>query len=268
MGLEWYSESRQASSVGDSMAIGLSRLLGEWTPATALEVWTAGGLTLAFALVARWIRGVARSGAVAGAVVSFLLYVCVGSGAFLSLVSVFVLAWATTRLGYARKQRLGIAERREGRSASQVLANLGVAAVCAVLFAASRNVRWLVALMAALAEPAADTVSSELGQAAATRARLITNWQVVPAGTDGGVSLMGTLGGVMAAVLVSLVGAFTGVLPWNWVGVSATAATLGMIADSYLGASLERRGWLTNNLVNLIGTLTASALALLAAGLR
>ncbi len=40
-----------------------------------------------------------------------------------------------TRFGRSRKQRLGTAEKGDGRRASQVLANLGVASVAAVLFA-------------------------------------------------------------------------------------------------------------------------------------
>ena len=91
----------------------------------------AGGLTVAFTLLARVLRGVTNSGAVAGAFSCFVLYAGGGPGAFAALVTVFALAWITTRLGYARKQKLGTAERREGRKASQVLANLGVATACA-----------------------------------------------------------------------------------------------------------------------------------------
>ena len=92
---------------------------GRWVVAVAL--------TVAFTLLARVVRGVTNSGAVAGAFSCFVLYVGGGPGAFAALITVFALAWITTRLGYARKQKLGTAERREGRKASQVLANLGVA---------------------------------------------------------------------------------------------------------------------------------------------
>ena len=64
----------------------------------------------------------------------------------------------------------------------------------------------------ALAEAAADTVSSECGQAFSDRARLITTFEEVAAGTDGGVSLVGTLTGACAALLVSAVCLLTGVL--------------------------------------------------------
>jgi uncharacterized protein (TIGR00297 family) len=226
---------------------------------TVRQLWIAGGVTVAFSALARCIRGVSPSGAVAGAPVCFLLYAGAGPGAFAALVSVFALAWITTRLGYQRKQRLGTAEKQDGRTASQVLANLGVAACCAALYAASHGKAiFLLATAAALSEAAADTVSSEVGQASSEKARLITTWEQVPAGTDGGISLVGTLAGIAAAALVSLVCFLTGFLPAKWLGTSVAAAVLGMVADSYLGAWLERRQLLNNDTVNFLSTLIAA----------
>jgi uncharacterized protein (TIGR00297 family) len=226
------------------------------------QLWIAAAVTVAFTCVARWLRGVSRSGAAAGAAACFLLYAGAGPGAFAALVSVFVLAWTTTRCGYARKQALGTAEKRDGRRALQVLANLSVAAVCAVLHAvAGGKAAFLLAMSAALSEAAADTVSSELGQAHSRNSRLITTWQMVPAGTDGGITLVGTLAGFIAAVVISLVCVLTGLLPWRWLPVSALAAVAGTIADSLLGSSLQRKGMLGNDLVNFLSTIVAAALA-------
>jgi uncharacterized protein (TIGR00297 family) len=230
------------------------------------RIWMATIVTAAFTGLARLMRGVSASGAAAGAVVCFLLYVGAGPGAFFALVSVFGLAWIATRLGYQRKLGLGIAEKLGGRTASQVLANVATAAICATIYAMSHGrTIFLLALAATLSEAAADTVSSEFGQAIGKPARLITTWEQVPAGTDGGVSLGGTLAGVAAATLVSLVCAFTGVLPWRWVGTSVAAAVAGTIADSYMGAWLERRQLLNNDSVNFLSTLVAAATALLLA---
>ncbi len=229
-----------------------------------LQLLIAAAMTLAFAALARLLRGVTRSGAVAGAVMCFLLYAGAGPGAFVALITVFCLAWISTRWGYQQKQKLGTAERRDGRRASQVLANLGVAAICAVLYATGgRRAVFLLAVAAALSEAAADTVSSEVGQAGGEKARLITTWRLVPAGTNGGVSSAGSLAGIVAAAVVSIVCVLVGFLPLRWAGVSVTAAVGGMVADSYLGASLERRKLLNNDLVNLAGTLAAVAIALL-----
>ncbi|MGB6678261.1 MAG: DUF92 domain-containing protein [Terriglobales bacterium] len=234
--------------------------------AAVRPLWTATIVTVVFTTLARWLRGVTLSGAMAGAVVCFLLYVGAGAGAFVALVSVFALTWISTRFGYRRKEKLGTAEKRDGRTALQVLANLVVAASCAGLSALTgERAAFLLAVSAALSEAAADTVSSELGQARSAKARLITTWEEVAAGTDGGVSWAGTLAGITAAAVVSWVCVLTGLVPFRWLGISIVAALAGVIADSYLGALLERRKLLNNDAVNFLGTLVAASAAFLLA---
>jgi uncharacterized protein (TIGR00297 family) len=225
--------------------------------------WTATIVTVVFTTLARWVRGVSLSGAIAGAAVCFLLYVGAGPGAFVALVSVFALTWISTRFGYRRKEKLGTAEKRDGRTALQVLANLAVAAGCAGLSALTAKPVFLLAVSAALSEAAADTVSSELGQARSAKARLITTWEEVAAGTDGGISWAGTASGIAAAAAVSWVCVLTGLVPLRWLSISIIAAVVGTIADSYLGALLEQRKLLSNDAVNFLGTLVAASVAFL-----
>jgi uncharacterized protein (TIGR00297 family) len=207
---------------------------------------------------------VSVSGAIAGGLVCFVLYASAGPGAFLLLVLLFVLTWSATRLGYQRKQKLGTAEKGNGRTASQVLANIGVAAVCAGAYRSRGNTIFLLAMCAALAEAAADTVSSEIGQAFSRDARLITNWQRVPAGTNGGISIAGTVAGAAAGLLLTFAGVVTGLIGYQGLVVSFIAAGVGMISDSYLGATLEFREVLSNNAVNFLGTLTAALIVVVA----
>jgi uncharacterized protein (TIGR00297 family) len=219
-------------------------------------------VSVLFAGAARLLRGVTTSGAIAGAVVCFLLCASAGFGAFAALVTVFLLAWITTRFGYSQKQRLGIAEKRDGRKASQVLANLGIATICGSLYwFENSNGVWLLALTAALSEAAADTVSSELGQAIGAKPRLITTWKPVAQGTDGGVTVQGTLAGISAALIVSLICVSTRMISWRWLGISVAAATVGMLVDSVLGAVLEQRRVLNNDGVNFLSTAAAAVLA-------
>lgn len=235
------------------------RTLAELSPAHPL--WTALIVTVSFTALARWVRGVSFSGAIAGAALCFLLYVGAGPGAFVALVAVFALTWISTRFGYRRKEKLGTAEKLDGRTALQVLANLVVAASCAGFSALTGKAVFLLAVSAALSEAAADTVSSELGQARSTKARLITTWEEVAAGTDGGVSWAGTVAGIAAAIVVSWVCVLTRLVPLRWLGISIAAAVAGMITDSFLGAVLERRRLLNNDAVNFLGTLIAAATA-------
>jgi uncharacterized protein (TIGR00297 family) len=224
----------------------------------------AGAVTLGFALLARILRGVNFSGMLAGGCACFLLFASAGPAAFASLTALFVLTWAATRLGFRRKQELGVAERGDGRNAWQVLANLGVAALASVLFSMTGNRAWLVAASAALAEAATDTVASEIGQTHSA-ARLITTWQEVPAGTDGGVTALGTAAGAFAGLLVAGVSAGAEMIPRAQLWIPFAAGFAGMVADSILGATVQRRGWLNNEAVNVLGTLAAAVLAYLIA---
>jgi uncharacterized protein (TIGR00297 family) len=221
----------------------------------------AAAVTLGFAVLARALRGVNRSGALAGGLACFLLFAGAGPTAFATLAALFVMTWISTRLGYRRKLALGLAEHREGRNAWQILANLAVAAASSVVFSATGNRVWLVAALAALAEAATDTVASEIGQYRRTDARLITTWERVPAGTDGGITIPGSIAGLAAGLVIAAVATVGGILLQAQLWIPVTAGFAGMLIDSVLGATLQRRGWISNQAVNFFGTLAAAALA-------
>ena len=108
-----------------------------------------------------------------------------------------------------------------------------------------------------MAEAAADTVSSEIGQAIGGVPCLITNWKPAAAGTDGALTFAGTAAGIGAAIAVSL----TGIVPWPFAPICAASGILGMFADSLLGATLERRRFMDNNAVNFSSTAIAALIA-------
>ena len=221
----------------------------------------AVAVTLGFAVLAHALRGVNRSGALAGALTCFLLFAGAGPTAFAALAALFVMTWVSTRMGYRRKLALGLAERREGRNAWQILANLAVAAGGSVIFGVTGNRAWLIAALAALAEAATDTVASEIGQYRKTDARLITTWEQVPAGTDGGVTIPGSIAGLVAGLVIAEVATLGGTLAPRQIWIPVAAGFAGMLIDSLLGATLQRRGGISNQAVNFLATLAAAALA-------
>ncbi len=236
---------------------------GAWFSFPAGKLWAFAGLSLLFAALGRIVRGVTTSGALAGAVICLALLVGAGLGGFVTLLTVFLLTWGTTRIGYARKQSLGTAEANAGRDASQVFANLGVAALCAMLHVTLRDQRLLIAMGAVLSEAAADTVSSEIGQAVGNVPRLITNWEQVAPGSDGAITLVGTIAGFASASVVGLTCAFFGIFAWHDLPICVGAGVVGTLVDSFLGATLERRQILGNNGVNFVSTAVASLMPLL-----
>ena len=238
-------------------------------------VWPLGIVFLfsfGFAALVWRLRAATAPAAAMGFLVCFLLaqypivqtYVQTGFSAapvfhpaLLALVALFVMTFAATKYGRLKKEARELAEASRGRRASQIVANLSVAALCAAMGEYS-------GCIAALAEAAADTVSSEIGQAVGGPAWLISNARRVPAGTDGGMSAAGTLAGIVAAGGIVAIGSLHHALGRDKAAVFV-AACVGLFFDSLLGATVERRGWVGNDLVNFTSTLVAAATAV---GLR
>lgn len=235
-------------------------------PYLGVRIVLAICVSLVFALVAWGLRQITLSGAITGFLLSIAIYMGYGYKSFLILLSFFVLGSVATRLGYERKRRRGIAERRRGaRGWREAMGNLLAAAFFSILVITTPyQSAFLMALVAALAEAAGDTVASETGKWVSSRARLITTFKSVPAGEEGGISLVGTVSGFAASALVVGLGYGLGMYAgWNVLAV-LLAAFAGNLADSFIGATLERRGLVSNSIVNFMGTSFAGALALVA----
>jgi uncharacterized protein (TIGR00297 family) len=173
----------------------------------------------------------------------------------------------------------------ERRDVWQVIANGGFAALGAVL-ALGDPARALWIVTAALAAAGADTWATSIGARSRTAPRLLLLGPEVPAGTNGGMTLLGSGGAILGAAVISGTGAFTGAAPrlLLWGTVIGVA---GMTLDSILGTVLQGRfhcpvchvdterrvhrcgrrttltggmAWLTNDGVNALTT-AAAALA-------
>jgi uncharacterized protein (TIGR00297 family) len=231
----------------------------------ATRIAPAIAITALFALWARWMKGVTPSGALAGFAVALAIYLGAGPAGFAVVFGVFLITALATRWRHRVKEQHGKRAQTNGRDGAQVLANLfAAAAVCVACIAYPRAFYYLMpGAIAALAEAAADTVSSETGEAIRGRTYLIVGFSRVEAGLDGGISVMGTLLGACAACSIAVLAWITGLLDAKWALISAACGFTGMLFDSLLGATLERRGLLGNDGVNFLSTVFAADLALL-----
>jgi uncharacterized protein (TIGR00297 family) len=218
-------------------------------------------VTALFAVLAYALGMVSRGGALGGFLVGTLIYACLGPQGF-AILALFVVGGSLlTRLGYGRKRRAGTAEAADGRrGARNALANCSVALICALLAALTSSQAFTAAFVASLGAAFADTAESEVGQLYGRAPRLITTLRTVPPGTDGAVSLPGTLAGLLAAVLTAALASALGLMesPTSMILVTL-AAFLGTVADSLVGALAARLG---NELTNVLCTLTAALLTL------
>ncbi len=222
------------------------------------------GLTLTLAAAALPARAIDLSGAVAGVIIGTVIYTFLGWRGLVVLATFVVFGSAVT---VPRKGTNATPARDAGgrRGAGHAVANAGVPAVLAVFAATTPHADlYLAAFAGAFAAALSDTMSSEIGELRGRRTVLITTWAPVPPGTDGGVSLVGTLAGVAGALVIAVLGWAVGFYSAPGIAMVAFAGLLGTFADSLAGATLERRGLLDNHAVNLLNTLVG---ALAVAGL-
>ncbi len=241
---------------------------GQWegffgAPGFETRVLVAVVVNVLLAGTAFAIRGVDRSGMFGGFVIGFLVWLGLGGAGFSLLLAFFVLGTALTKLGYRRKAEKGLAQEKGGRrGARHAFANGATAAGCA-LFAATTPLPELFALgfAGALATAVADTAGSEVGQLWGRRTFLVTTLRPVPRGTQGAVSLEGTVAGILASMVVAGLGVAGGLFGLGGASIVVVAAFLGTLLESVVGATLERRGLLDNEGVNFLNTLMGALLA-------
>jgi uncharacterized protein (TIGR00297 family) len=207
---------------------------------------------------------VTLSGAVTGALLGTVIAVCAGWSGWALLLATFACAVISSRLGLRRKLALGIAEGRGGRRGpGNAIANTGVAAIAAlfvVLGYAPETAA--LAFVAALAAGGSDTVASEIGKAWGRRTYLVTSARAVPPGTPGAMSLEGTLAGLAGAALLGGLAVAFHLIDFQALTPVIVGASAGALAESAMGATLEPRGLVNNDVLNFLNTSIAAGVAI------
>jgi uncharacterized protein (TIGR00297 family) len=213
-----------------------------------------------------WRRGsVTTGGAVVGVILAGVIYAGVYLAGLLVLLTALTLTLASSRLGHDKKNRLGIAEERGGRrGAANIIANCLIGAIGAAIewlifgWGSDLNAAFFVAGIAA---GASDTVASEVGKAWSGQPRAFPNFRIVPAGTPGAISVIGTIAGMAAAAVIAVPAAVLWLIPANFLPAIVLACTAGAFVESALATYLEPRQRIGNHALNLINTAAAAALA-------
>jgi uncharacterized protein (TIGR00297 family) len=204
-----------------------------------------------------------------GGLLGILIFLGAGFTGLGLLALFFGLSSAASAWKVADKQHLDLAEANQGRrTASQVLANAGVPGVLGLIAWQWPAHAALCQLMVAgsFAAATADTLASELGNVYGRRYYNILTLRPDTRGLNGVVSAEGTLLGLAGSAVLAAaycLGHGWGPAFW-WLLVAGTA---GNLTDSVVGATLERRHYVGNDVVNmfntLVGALSAAGLALL-----
>lgn len=229
-----------------------------------LEALLVSSGLAAVSVAARLVRPGAAPG---GVLVGTLVYLGGGRGGFVLLVAFFAIGVSLTKLGYSRKAARGLAEPDQGRRGSaHALANGGVAMLLAVSALVWPGFERLasVGIAGALAAALADTTGSEIGQLYGQRPISPLTFRAVAPGTEGAVSVEGTLAGVAAAAAIAVLGLVLGLYGSSGVLAVATGGAAGSILESIVasGGATRRVGHMALNVGN---TAVGASLAMLLA---
>jgi uncharacterized protein (TIGR00297 family) len=208
-------------------------------------------------------RTVTAPGAITGAVLGTIIALCAGWAGWALLLATFFCAVISSRMGLRRKQALGIAEDRHGRRGpGNAIANTGVAALAALMAVLGYTPEAaLLAMVAALTAGGSDTVASEIGKAWGRTTYLITTGRAVAPGTPGAMSLEGTVAGLVGAGILGGLAVGLGLVDAPALLPVVAGATAGALAESVMGATLEPRGILNNDVLNFLNTAIAAWVA-------
>lgn len=197
-------------------------------------------------------------GAITGGVIGFSVFLGAGYTGLIMLAAFFILGTGATSHKKAVKVKLKIAQPNRGRrTVGQVFANGGVAALLGLYAWFYPSILIQIMIAASLASATADTLSSELGSVYGKRFYNIISLKRDQRGLDGVISLEGTfIGGLGSAIIAAI---FCMHYEWSNVFLWITiAGTIGNICDSILGATLERKGDISNDIVNFLNTFIAA----------
>ncbi|KAG8077795.1 hypothetical protein GUJ93_ZPchr0007g6097 [Zizania palustris] len=189
------------------------------------------------------LSGLSASGFVAAFLLGTLTWRAFGPRGLILVTSYFVAVngsadpgTAATKLKIKRKEDLGVAEKRGGRRGpGSVIGSSAAGCVCALL--SIYNSRYLV-----------------------------TTFKVVPRGTEGAISIEGTLAGALASIILASVGYLLGQVNVSQGAVCVIASHIANFFESYIGATLQDKEgfeWLNNDVVNVLNISTGAILAVL-----
>jgi uncharacterized protein (TIGR00297 family) len=183
---------------------------------------------------------------------------------FFILLVFYLLGSFFTRYKYQYKLSRGVAEAKKGaRGYKNVFSNSLAALALALAYSVfpSSDKLLLYAYLGSVATATGDTLASEIGGTYKGEPRMITTLKKVKPGTDGGVSVLGELAAIFGSAVIAIIAYFS--IQNDFILIIAVIAGgfIGTNIDSFLGATLQQKGYLSNNGVNLFATISGATIS-------
>lgn len=243
------------------------------------------GIVVAVAMSYRF-HFLTRSGAVAAFFVGGIIYGAFNINGLVLLAFFFLSSSLLTKWKQGQKKQM-VSHQETARTASQVMANGGVAALAALGMMLWPSFHWVAMFTATLAAATADTWASELGALSKGRpVDLLTGKRVVK-GTSGAISLQGTVAALFGSFFISFISGLCFSFNAFWIMIFTLFGFIGNVIDTILGGTgqavyrcrqcgieieekthchkratlIKGRAWLDNDMVNGLAMLSAGVMA-------
>ncbi len=207
------------------------------------------------------------SGWISAGILGTILWGSLSWQGWLTVVIYLILGSLVTKVGYKYKDKIGIAEKRGGRRGPENVwgsASTGLFFAIMLSLDISDNVLLKIGFAASFAAKLADTFGSEIGKRFGRNTFLITSFKRVKKGSEGGISLEGTLASLVGSTIMSWVMFSLEIITLKSqfiiVSISGFMAT---IFESFIGAKFQERFNLSNEFVNSLQTGISSIFAIL-----
>jgi len=226
------------------------------------------GFCINFILIYTFIKIplMTKGGWISAGILGTILWGCLSWQGWISVVIYLLFGSLVTKIGYKFKKERGIAEKRDGRRGPENVwgsAATGLFFAIMTKFNVANIVFFKIGFAASFAAKLADTFGSEIGKRFGKETYLITSLKKVKRGTEGGISLEGTLASVLGSIFMSFVMLLLSIISTKYhfiiVAISGFLATL---SESVIGAKFQNKYKLSNEMVNAIQTSIASAFAI------
>lgn len=221
-------------------------------------------LSAALSVEAYKLQCLTRGGAVASFAVGAFVGVFGSINAFFILTVFTVAGFVATLKDFNKKKDEGLQEGKSGERTWKNVLGVGLPPCLAVAL-------WSVGLLdytefalvfiSTITVAGADTIASEIG-VRDKKVYMITNFERVEAGVNGGVSVLGTAVSTIAALVIALMGWFVVMESVDILFlIPFVAGVLGNIMDSVFGAVLENKGYISKYTNNCSTALIGAAFA-------
>ena len=181
-----------------------------------------------------------KSGWISAGILGTILWGCLSWQGWMAVVIYLIFGSLVTKIGFKFKKEQGIAEKRGGRRGPENVwgsAATGLFLAMMTKFNAANVLLFKVGFAASFASKLADTFGSEIGKRFGKDTYLITSLKKVKRGTEGGISIEGTLASILGSIFMAFIMLRLSIISTKYhfivVVVSGFLATL---SESIIGA--------------------------------